>query len=127
MTKTPYSNNIFAVTPDDLDATAAAIQRWACAHTPPTGARDLAYVVMGRGMLDKQTGCICIVLVVSTRVCAPTGNKENMVLTELLHQTGAGGEVNVALTVRAAGGCSSGVASRNQGDCNRQTLSSALP
>ena len=54
-------------------------------------------------------------------------NKEKMQLTELLHQTGAGGEVNAALTVRAAGGSSSGVASTNQGDCNRQTLSSAPP
>ena len=61
------------------------------------------------------------------RACAPTGNKENMELTELLHQTGAGGEVNAALTVRAAVGNSSGAASTHQGDCNRQTLSSAPP
>ena len=54
-------------------------------------------------------------------------NKEKMELTELLHQTGAGGEANAASTVRAAGGSSSGVASTNQGDCNRQTLSSAPP
>ena len=54
-------------------------------------------------------------------------NKEKMELTELLHQTGAGGEANAASTVRAAGGSSSGVASTNQGECNRQTLSSAPP
>ena len=54
-------------------------------------------------------------------------NKEMMQLTELLHLTGAGGEANAALTVRAAVGSSSGAASTNQGDCNRQTLSSAPP
>ena len=54
----------------DLDATAAAIQRWTCLHTPPTGARDVAYVVMGCGMLDNQIGCICNVLVVSTLFCS---------------------------------------------------------
>ena len=31
-------------------------------HAPSTGARDVAYVVRRRGMLDKQTGCICHVL-----------------------------------------------------------------
>ena len=54
-------------------------------------------------------------------------NKEKMQLMELLHLTGAGGEANAASTVRAAGGSSSGVASTNQGECNRQTLSSAPP
>ena len=54
-------------------------------------------------------------------------NKEKMEVMELLHQTGAGGEANAALTVRAAVGNSSGAASTNQGDCNRQTLSSAPP
>ena len=54
-------------------------------------------------------------------------NEEQKQLRELLHQTGAGGEVNAALTVRAAVGNSSGAASTHQGDCNRQTLSSAPP
>ena len=54
-------------------------------------------------------------------------NEEQKQLRELLHQTGAGGEANAALTVRATVGSSSGAASTNQGDCNRQTLSSAPP
>ena len=54
-------------------------------------------------------------------------NEEQKQLRELLHQTGAGGEANAASTVRSANGSSSGAASTNQGDCNRQTLSSAPP
>ena len=37
----------------DMDTTAVAFHRWGCLHTPPTGACEVAYVVMGVGLLDK--------------------------------------------------------------------------
>ena len=54
-------------------------------------------------------------------------SEEKKQLRELLNQTGAGGERKAASRVKAAVGSSSGAAGTNQGDCNRQTLSSVPP